>query len=219
MARNHKQGSQVGKTVLIVDDDPSIRLVLTKSLPTLGYTVVAAAETGEEAIQLALQVRPQIILMDARIPAPDGLEASRAINEHHPTPIVLMTAYSDAETIERAKEAGIMAFMKKPFDIEELQPTIEIALKRFEDLQMLRGAVRELEGKLEHRKVIERAKGILMEQRKITEQEAFSQMRRLSMSSRQPINEVAEAIILGIQCLQGEVSEQVPNAAKPPGGD
>ena len=125
LVSNEKLGSEAGKTVLIVDDDPSIRLVLTKSLPTLGYTVVAAAETGEEAIQLALQSRPQIILMDARIPAPDGLEASRAINEHHPTPIVLMTAYSDAETIERAKEAGIMAFMRKPFDIEELQPTIE----------------------------------------------------------------------------------------------
>ena len=219
MVSNEKLGCEAIKTVLIVVDDPSIRLVLAQSLPTLGYTVVAAAETGGEAIQLALQSRPQIILMDARIPAPDGLEASRAINEHHPTPIVLMTAYSDAETIERAKEAGIMAFMRKPFDIEELQPTIEIALKRFEDLQMLRGAVRELEGKLEHRKVIERAKGILMERRKITEQEAFNQVRRLSMSSRRPMHDVAEAIILGIQCLQGEVSEQLPNAAKPPGGD
>ncbi len=205
MVINEKRGSEAAKMVLIVDDDPSIRLVLTRSLPTLGYTVVAAAETGEEAIQLALQARPQIILMDARIPAPDGLEASRAINEHHPTTIILLTAYGDAETIERAKEAGIMAYLRKPFDIEELKPTIEIALRRFEDLQMLRGAVQDLEGKLEHRKVIERAKGILMEQRKITEQEAFNQMRRLSMSSRQPINEVAEAIILGIQCLQGEV--------------
>lgn len=205
MVGNQKRGSGVGKTVLIVDDDPAIRLVLTKSLLTLGYTVVGAAETGEEAIRLALQARPQIILMDARIPAPDGLEASRAINEHHPTPIVLMTAYSDAETIEQAKEAGIMAFLRKPFDIEELEPTIEIAIKRFEDLQTLRGAVRELEGKLEHRKVIERAKGILMEQRKITEQEAFNRIRRLSMSSRRPIHEVAEAVILGIQCLQGEI--------------
>ncbi|MDV2496384.1 MAG: response regulator [bacterium] len=205
MVGNQKRGSGVGKTVLIVDDDPAIRLVLTKSLLTLGYTVVGAAETGEEAIRLALQARPQAILMDARIPAPDGLEASRAINEHHPTPIVLMTAYSDAETIEQAKEAGIMAFLRKPFDIEELEPTIEIAIKRFEDLQMLRGAVRELEGKLEHRKVIERAKGILMEQRKITEQEAFNRIRRLSMSSRRPIHEVAEAVILGIQCLQGEI--------------
>ena len=205
MVINEKRGSEAAKMVLIVDDDPSIRLVLTRSLPSLGYTVVAAAETGEEAIQLALQARPQIILMDARIPAPDGLEASRAINEHHPTAIVLMTAYSDAETIERAKEAGIMAYLRKPFDIEELKPTIEIALSRFEDLQTLRGVVHDLEGKLEHRKVIERAKGILMEQRKITEQEAFNQMRRLSMSSRRPINEVAEAIILGIQCLQGEV--------------
>jgi response regulator NasT len=202
---NEKLGSEAAKMVLIVDDDPSIRLVLTRSLPTLGYTVVAAAETGEEAIQLALQARPQIILMDARIPAPDGLEASRAINEHHPTAIILLTAYGDAETIERAKEAGIMAYLRKPFDIEELKPTIEIALSRFEDLQTLRGVVHDLEGKLEHRKVIERAKGILMEQRKITEQEAFNQMRRLSMSSRRPINEVAEAIILGIQCLQGEV--------------
>ncbi len=105
MVGNQKRGSGVGKTVLIVDDDPAIRLVLTKSLLTLGYTVVGAAETGEEAIRLALQARPQAILMDARIPAPDGLEASRAINEHHPTPIVLMTAYSDAETIEQAKEA------------------------------------------------------------------------------------------------------------------
>ncbi len=205
MVSNEKLGSEAGKTVLIVDDDPSIRLVLTKSLPTLGYTVVGAAETGEEAIQLALQARPQVILMDARIPAPDGLEASRAINEHHPTAIILLTAYGDAETIERAKEAGIMAYLRKPFDIEELKPTIEIALSRFEDLQTLRGVVHDLEGKLEHRKVIERAKGILMEQRKITEQEAFNQMRRLSMSSRRPINEVAEAIILGIQCLQGEV--------------
>ncbi len=205
MVINEKLCSEAAKMFLIVDDDPSIRLVLTRSLPTLGYTVVAAAETGEEAIQLALQARPQIILMDARIPAPDGLEASRAINEHHPTAIILLTAYGDAETIERAKEAGIMAYLRKPFDIEELKPTIEIALSRFEDLQTLRGVVHDLEGKLEHRKVIERAKGILMEQRKITEQEAFNQMRRLSMSSRRPINEVAEAIILGIQCLQGEV--------------
>ncbi len=205
MVGNQKRGSGVGKTVLIVDDDPAIRLVLTKSLLTLGYTVVGAAETGEEAIRLALQARPQAILMDAHIPAPDGLEASRAINEHHPTPIVLMTAYSDAETIEQAKEAGIMAFLRKPFDIEELEPTIEIAIRRFEDLQVLRVAVHDMEGKLEHRKVIERAKGILMEQRKITEQEAFNRIRRLSMSSRRPIHEVAEAIILGIQCLQGEI--------------
>ena len=205
MVGNQKRGSGVGKTVLIVDDDPAIRLVLTKSLLTLGYTVVGAAETGEEAIRLALQARPQAILMDARIPGPDGLTVSRTINEHHPTTIILVTAYSDAETIEQAKEAGIMAFLRKPFDIEELEPTIEIAIRRFEDLQVLRGAVQDLEGKLENRKVIERAKGILMEQRKITEQEAFNQMRRLSMSSRRPIHEVAEAVILGIQCLQGDV--------------
>ncbi len=98
-----------------------------------------------------------------------------------------------------------MAFMRKPFDIEELEPTIEIAIRRFEDLQVLRVAVHDMEGKLEHRKVIERAKGILMEQRKITEQEAFNRIRRLSMSSRRPIHEVAGAIILGIQCLQGEI--------------
>lgn len=204
MGSNGNQSIPRTKTVLIVDDDPSIRLVLSKGLPALGYTVAGAAETGAEAIELALQTRPQVVLMDARIPSPDGIEASRSINGHHPTPIVLMTAYSDTETIQRAKEAGIIAYLRKPFDLEELTPTIELALGVFESLQAHLGTVRELEGKLAKRKVIEQAKGILVEQRKITEKEAFSQMRRYSMNSRLPIHEVAQAIIVGVNCLREE---------------
>lgn len=215
MGGNGQKSASKTKTVLIADDDPSIRLVLSKFLPALGYTVVGEAGTGGEAIELALQAHPHLILMDSRMPSPDGIEASRSINESNPTPVVLMTAHTDSETVERAKEAGIVAFLRKPFDMEELKPTMELALGVFERLQMLRGKVRELEGKLEKRRVIEQAKGVLVERRKITEQEAFSQMRRYSMNSRRPMHEVAQAIIVGLDCLKEEALEPRPDASCP----
>jgi response regulator NasT len=182
--------------VLIADDDPIIRLDLKQMLENLQYEVVAEAGDGQEAIELARQTQPDICILDVKMPVMDGIEAVAIITEENIAPTILLTAYSDRELVARAKDAGVFAYLVKPFKPSDLPPAIEVARSRFEQNEQLNKEVTSLAEKLEVRKLIDRAKGILMDEHKINEAEAYRRIQLQSMNLRKTMKEVAEAIIL-----------------------
>ena len=182
--------------VLIADDDPIIRLDLKQMLETLGYDVVFEAGDGKQALDGARDVKPDICILDVKMPLMDGIEASSIITEENIAPTILLTAYSDKELIDRAKDAGVFAYLVKPFKPSDLPPTIEVARSRFEQNQQLGTEVSNLQEKLEARKLVDRAKGILMDEHKLNESEAYRRIQMQSMNLRKTMREVAEAIIL-----------------------
>lgn len=189
--------------ILIADDESLIRMNLRDMLAQQGYEVVAEASTGRQAIELARKIHPDLILLDIKMPDIDGLEAARQITTDAVAPVVLLTAYSDDELIESAKKVGVSGYLVKPIRETELSPVIEIALARYADIQHLRRQVTDLEEALETRKLIERAKGVLMETHGLSESEAFHRMRRTSMDNRKSMKEVAEAILLSYELQAG----------------
>ena len=182
--------------VLIADDDPIIRLDLKQMLETLGYEVVAEAGDGKAAVDAARDVRPDVCILDVKMPVMDGIEAVNIITEENIAPTILLTAYSDKELVDRAKEAGVFAYLVKPFKPSDLPPSIEVARTRFEQNNALSKEVSSLNEKLEARKVIDRAKGILMDEHKLSEGEAYRRIQIQSMNLRKTMREVAEAIVL-----------------------
>ncbi len=181
--------------VLIADDDPIIRLDLKQMLENLGYQVVAEAEDGQEAVDLATEHRPDICLLDVKMPVLDGIDAATAIADSGIAPAILLTAYSDQELIERAKAAGVFGYLVKPYKPSDLAPAIEVARSRFEQNLKLSAEVSTLAERLEARKVVEQAKGVLMKQG-IDEAEAYRRIQQQSMNARKSMREVAEAIIV-----------------------
>lgn len=189
--------------VLIADDDPIIRLDLKQMLENLGYEVVGEAGDGQEAIDLAKDSRPDICVLDVKMPVVDGIDAATQIAEEGIAPAILLTAYSDPELISRAKSAGVFGYLVKPFKPSDLAPAIEVARSRFEQNRDLNREVSDLQDKLETRKLVDRAKGILMDSLKVNEAEAYRRIQQQSMNLRKSMREVAEAIILAQSLQEG----------------
>jgi AmiR/NasT family two-component response regulator len=182
--------------VLIADDEPIIRLDLRQMLESLGYEVVGEADDGKAAVELAREHKPDVCILDVKMPIMDGIEAVDIITDENIAPTILLTAYSDKELIDRARAAGVFAYLVKPFKPSDLAPSIEIARARFEQNILLNKEVTNLSQRLEARKAIDRAKGILMDSHSLGEAEAYRRIQVQSMNLRKTMQEVAEAIIL-----------------------
>ena len=182
--------------VLIADDEPIIRLDLKQMLENLGYEVVAEASDGQQAVDLARETQPDVCILDVKMPVMDGIDAVTIITEEGIAPTILLTAYSDKELVDRAKSAGVFAYLVKPFKPSDLPPSIEVARSRFEQNVQLTKEVGTLQERLEARKLVDRAKGILMDEHNLPEAEAYRRIQVQSMNLRKTMREVAEAIIL-----------------------
>lgn len=182
--------------VIVADDESLVRVDLRESLTELGYLVVGEVGDGQSAVNMARELNPDVVVMDIKMPGMDGIEAARILTQEKVSPVVLLTAYSQKDLIERAKEAGVVGYLVKPFRETDLAPAIELALARFAEFRALQEEVGNLTEALETRKKVERAKGILMEKQGMTEAEAFRKIQKMSMNTRKPMKEVAEAIVL-----------------------
>lgn len=181
--------------VLIAEDETIIRLDVRVILEKAGHEVVAEARDGEEAVALAAEHEPDLIVMDVRMPHMDGIEAARAISDRRPVPIVMLTAYAEEDLVARAAEAGAFGYLVKPFREVDLLPAIDTARARFDELAALRAEASDLAEALASRKAVERAKGILMRQEGIDEAEAFRRIRAASQKTGRTMRVVAEALI------------------------
>jgi AmiR/NasT family two-component response regulator len=185
--------------VIIADDESVIRMDLREMLTNLGYLVVGEAVDGRDAVNLARELKPDVAIFDIKMPDMDGIEAARILTEEKIAPVVLLTAYSQRDLVERAKEAGVVGYITKPMRESDLTPAIEVAMARFSEFQALEKEVGDLKQALETRKLVDRAKGILMDTQGLTEAEAFRKIQKISMNRRKPMKDVAEAIILAHQ--------------------
>jgi two-component system, response regulator PdtaR len=181
--------------ILIAEDETIIRLDLRELLERAGFEVCAEARDGAEAVELARAELPDLAVLDVKMPQLDGIEAARRILDERPIPIVMLTAYGQQELVSRAIEAGVFGYLVKPFRETDLLPAIQTARARYEELTALREEAESLSEALAARKSIERAKGLLMEKEQLTEQEAFSRLRRASQVSGRPLRVVADAVI------------------------
>ncbi|HEX8731026.1 MAG TPA: response regulator [Ktedonobacterales bacterium] len=188
--------------IILAEDDSVIRMDLREELQRQGYLVVGDVGDGLSAINLARELRPDLIIMDIRMPELDGIEAARVLTSERLAPVMLLTAFSDNELIERAREAGVVSYITKPWRQSDLKPAIEIALARFQEFREIESQVKTLEDQLATRKVVEKAKGMLMEKYKLTENEAFRRIQKLSMNNRKSMRDVAEAILLAEEVNQ-----------------
>ena len=185
--------------VIIADDESLIRMDLREMLLNLGYLVVGEVGDGRSAVNLARELKPDVVIMDIKMPDMDGIDAAKILTEERIAPVILLTAYSQKDLVERAKEAGVVGYMVKPFREADLVPSIEVALARFKEFEALHKEVDDLQLALETRKLVDRAKGILMDSQGLNEAEAFRKIQKMSMNTRKPMKEVAEAIILAHQ--------------------
>lgn len=182
--------------IIIADDESIVRMDLKEMLTNLGYLVIGDVGDGQSAVNLSRELKPDVVLMDIKMPDMDGIEAAKILTAEQIAPVVLLTAHSQKDLVERAKEAGVVGYLVKPFRETDLLPAIEVALSRFEEFRSVRQEVDDLQHALETRKAVERAKGILMDSQGMDEQEAFRRIQKMSMNTRKPMKEVAEAIIL-----------------------
>jgi AmiR/NasT family two-component response regulator len=189
--------------VIIADDESLIRMDLREMLLNLDYLVVGEVGDGRSAVNLARELKPDVVIMDIKMPDMDGIDAAKILTEERIAPVILLTAYSQKDLVERAKEAGVVGYMVKPFREDDLVPAIEVALARFKEFEALHKEVDDLQLALETRKLVDRAKGILMDTQGLNEAEAFRKIQKMSMNTRKPMKEVAEAIILAHQAGEG----------------
>jgi two-component system, response regulator PdtaR len=189
--------------VIIADDESLIRMDLREMLTNQGYLVVGEVGDGRSAVNLARELRPDIVIMDIKMPDMDGIEAAKIMTEERIAPVLLLSAYSQQELVQRARQAGVAGYLVKPFRESDLPPAIEVALARFSEFRAMEREVDTLQDALETRKSVDRAKGILMDTQGLSETEAFRKIQKMSMNNRKPMRAVAEAIILAHQ-----VSEQ-----------
>lgn len=189
--------------IIIADDEALIRMDLREMLTHLGYLVVGEVGDGRSAVNLARELRPDIVIMDIKMPDLDGIEAARMLTEEKIAPVLLLSAFSQRELVVRAREAGVAGYLVKPFREADLSPAIEVALARFAEFREMEQQVGNLQQALETRKLVDRAKGILMDRQGLTEAEAFRKIQKMSMNNRKPMRDVAEAIILAQQVGEG----------------
>jgi AmiR/NasT family two-component response regulator len=183
------------RRVLIAEDEALIRLDLKEMLAESGYDVVGEASDGQQAVELANTLRPDLVILDVKMPGLDGISAAEQIVEAALAPVIMLTAFSQRELVERAADAGAMAYLVKPFDKSDLVPAIEVAISRHQQLRALADEVADLSDRLETRKLLDRAKGKLQAQRGMTEPDAFRWIQKTSMDRRSTMREVAEAVL------------------------
>jgi len=181
--------------VLVAEDEALIRLDLIELLTHEGYEVIGSASDGEEAVTLARDLRPDLVVMDVKMPKMDGITAAATIGEERIAPVVMLTAFSQRELIERARDAGAMAYVVKPFDASDVVPAIEIALARFTELRAVEAEVADLEERFASRKAVDQAKGLLQESLGLSEPDAFRWIQKTAMDLRKSMREVAEGVI------------------------
>ncbi|GAB3697639.1 ANTAR domain-containing response regulator [Mariniluteicoccus flavus] len=181
--------------VLVAEDEALIRLDLVELLGEEGYDVIGEAADGEQAIELAREHRPDLVVMDVKMPKRDGISAAQVIAEERIAPVVMLTAFSQRELVEQAREAGAMAYVVKPFDASDVVPAIEIAMARYAEIRAVEEEVSDLTERLESRKAVDQAKGILQKQFKMTEPEAFRWIQKSAMDMRKSMREVADGVI------------------------
>lgn len=185
--------------LVIADDESLIRMNLKETLVGLGYLVVGEAGDGVSAINLARELRPDLVVMDIKMPKLDGIQAAHVLTQERIAPVLLLTAYNDRELVDRARDAGVIAYLVKPFRENDLMPAIEVAMARFTELRALDKQLGDLQEAMETRKIVERAKGLLMQTQGLTEAEAFRRIQQLSMNTRKPMKEIAQALLLANQ--------------------
>lgn len=183
------------RTVVVAEDEALIRLDIGEILKDQGFTVVAEADNGERAVELAREHRPDLVLMDVKMPVMDGISAAELISKEQLAPVVLLTAFSQKELVDRATEAGAMAYVVKPFTPNDLIPAIEVAISRYEQIKALQSEVSSIKEQFETRKVVDRAKSLLITKMGLTEPEAFRWIQKTSMDRRLSMREVAETIV------------------------
>lgn len=182
--------------VLIADDEPVIRMDLRAMLEEMGHVVVGEADNGEAACYMARSLKPDLIILDIMMPKMNGLDAAARLSGERIAPVLLLTAYSEARMIEQATEAGVLAYLVKPFRRQELQPAIEIAVARYREMTALEGALENMQEQADTRRLVGKAKSILVERHGLVEREAHRRLQAQSLALNRPLKEVAEAIIL-----------------------
>jgi len=200
--------------VVIAEDEALIRLDLKEMLEEEGYVVVAEAADGEAAIEQVTTLRPDLAILDVKMPVLDGISAAERIAAERIAPVVILTAFSQRELVERARDAGAMAYLVKPFTKADLVPAIEMAVSRFTEIRALEGEVGTLRDRLEVRKLLDRAKGLLQAEHGLTEPQAFRWIQKTSMDRRLTMRKVAEAVIEGTMRADA-AAEETPGEEKP----
>ncbi|MBB5156533.1 ANTAR domain-containing response regulator [Saccharopolyspora phatthalungensis] len=194
-AEDTRESKPVERRVLVAEDEALIRLDLVEMLREEGYQVVGEAGDGQEAVRLAEELRPDLVILDIKMPKMDGIEAASNIAGERIAPVVILTAFSQRDLVERARDAGAMAYLVKPFAKRDLVPAIELAVSRFTEVQALEAEVADLTERLEARKTIERAKGLLMSKHNLSEPESFRWLQRTAMDRRTTMKAVAQAVL------------------------
>ncbi len=192
------------RTVVIAEDEVLIRMDLAEMLGEEGYAVVGQAGDGARAIELAEELRPDLVILDVKMPVLDGISAAESIARQRIAPVIVLTAFSQRELVERARDAGAMAYLVKPFSKSDLVPAIEMAVSRFAELAAVESEVADLKEQLETRKVVDRAKGVLQEQLSLTEPEAFRWIQKTAMDLRLSMKQVAEGVISHGPAIAGD---------------
>ncbi|MBK0869304.1 MAG: response regulator [Saccharopolyspora sp.] len=194
-AEDPREAKPVERRVLVAEDEALIRLDLVEMLKEEGYQVVGEAGDGQEAVRLAEELRPDLVILDIKMPKMDGIEAASNIAGERIAPVVILTAFSQRDLVERARDAGAMAYLVKPFAKRDLVPAVELAVSRFTEVQALEAEVADLSERLEARKTIERAKGLLMSKHNLSEPESFRWLQRTAMDRRTTMKAVAQAVL------------------------
>ncbi len=183
------------RRAVVAEDEALIRMDIVETLREGGYDVVGEGANGEEAVALAAEHKPDVVVMDVKMPVMDGITAAERIAKDRLAPVVLLTAFSQTELVERARDAGAMAYVVKPFTPADLLPAVEIASSRYAEIKALESEIADITERMETRKKVERAKGLLMEKMKLNEPESFRWIQKTSMDRRLTMREVAEAVI------------------------
>jgi two-component system, response regulator PdtaR len=192
---NSAPAKEARRRVVIAEDEALIRMDLAEMLAEEGYDVVAAVDDGEQAIARTEELRPDLVILDVKMPRLDGIAAAQQIASQRIAPVVMLTAFSQRELVESARDAGAMAYLVKPFGKSDLLPAIEMAVSRFAELQQLEAEVADLSERLETRKVVDRAKGVLQEQLRLSEPDAFRWIQKTAMDLRLSMREVADGVV------------------------
>ncbi len=181
--------------IVVADDERNMHEYLQEALPRLGHEVVGVAQTGRELVEICRKLQPDLIITDIKMPDMDGLAASEEICRETPIPVIVVSAYHDPQFIERATQNHVLAYLLKPIRQHDLEPAISMAMRRFEQFQTLRRETTDLRQALDERKIVERAKGLLMKREHIDEQEAFRRLQKLAMNQNRKLIEVAQMVL------------------------